>query len=126
MAKGNKNAIPPNPDNPLKQVKRDTRFKPGSSGNPNGRPIKAKCVSSLLYDLLFFNPDKVTASWPEKHTGAMIVAYALYTKMSKGDLTAINIGLDRAEGKVPTPMAITGDDNGAPIKITYKPAKEAE
>ncbi len=110
----------------VKLVSRRTQFKPGKdwTGNANGRPVKAKCVSSLLYDLLFGDPEKVMASWPEKFTGAMHVANALYEKMAKGDLTAINIGLDRAEGKVPTPMAISGDDNGIPIKITYVPVKE--
>ena len=92
-------------------------FKKGAewNGNANGRPPKTKCVSSLLAEILKGNPQKATAKWKQDPTGAMIVAIALFGKMSKGDLTAIKEGLDRVEGRVPQPLQHSGE-NGQPIK----------
>jgi hypothetical protein len=76
-------------------------FQPGNHANPNGRPAKIHCVTSLLAELLNGDPEKVKAKWVKgKPTGAMIVALAMFAKMGRGDLTAIKEGLDRVEGKV--------------------------
>lgn len=107
----------------VKLVSKGTQFKSGAewTGNANGRPRNVQCVTPLLRELLIGDHTEIKQRWGEKPTGAMIVALALYEKMKRGDLTAIKEGLDRVEGRVPTPMAISGDEGGTPIRITYEP-----
>ena len=110
--------------NPAQQGDRDLkgRFVPGQSGNPNGSPKKLQSVSMLLRELIENNPEKVLKKWqkmPCYPTGAMLIAKALFTKMGKGDITAIREGLDRVEGKVKDTHEISGDNGGA-IKIVYE------
>lgn len=110
--------------NPAQQGDRDLkgRFVPGQSGNPNGSPKKPQSVSMLLRELVENNPEKVIQKWqkmPCYPTGAMLIAKALFTKMGKGDITAIREGLDRVEGKVAQPIGVTGKDGGD-IKIVYE------
>ena len=99
--------------NPAQQGDRDLkgRFVPGQSGNPNGSPKKPQSVSMLLRELIENNPEKVLKKWqkmPCYPTGAMLIAKALFTKMGKGDITAIREGLDRVEGKVKDTHEISG------------------
>jgi len=107
---------------PNKTVVRDIngRFTTGNAvANPNGRPKRAHCISDLLYELLHNNPKQVQAKWSKVKdypTGAMIVALEVFKKMGKGDLTAVTIGLDRVEGKVPQRTELTGNDGG-PVKL---------
>jgi hypothetical protein len=92
-------------------------FQKGTTGNPNGRPAKIHCVTSLLAELLNGDPEKVKAKWVKgKPTGAMIVALAMFAKMGRGDLTAIKEGLDRVEGKVKDLVDMTS--NGGSIGHT--------
>jgi hypothetical protein len=109
---------------PAQQETRDSkgRFVPGQSGNPNGSPRKPQSVSMLLRELIEGNPEKVLKKWqkmPCYPTGAMVIAKALFSKMSKGDLTAIKEGLDRIEGKVVQPMNL-GGENGNPLTFTLR------
>jgi len=110
--------------NPAQQGDRDLkgRFVPGQSGNPNGSPKKPQSVSMLLRELVENNPEKILKKWqkmPCYPTGAMLIAKALFTKMGKGDITAIREGLDRVEGKVKDTHEISGENGGA-IKIVYE------
>jgi hypothetical protein len=47
------------PDHPdPKEVGKDTQFKPGESGNPEGRPKGARSLSTIIRDMLE-NPDQL-------------------------------------------------------------------
>jgi len=93
-------------------------------GNRAGRPPRAQCVSHLLRELLDQNPKKAQKKWQELKdypTGAMQVAVALFTKMTKGDIPAIKEGLDRVEGKIAQPIS---GDPGNPLEILHRLSDE--
>ena len=102
-------------------------FPKGTTGNPNGRPPKINCVSSLLAELLQGDPEKVKQKWLKgQPTGAMVVAMAMFGKMGRGDLTAIKEGLDRVEGKVKDTTDITTNGqslNQTTINVVSEKAK---
>ena len=85
----------------------------GEIRNPNGRPSRPNCVSSLLAELIKGDAEKVKAKWlkeTKNHpTGGMIIAMAFFAKMGRGDLTAIKEGLDRVEGRVKEHTDITSN-----------------
>ena len=81
----------------INEVNLSTRYKPGQSGNPAGRPKNS--VTTLLK-----NVDEIT----NQKICDKLIELAL-----KGDLPAIREYLDRTDGKVPLP--ITGGDD--PIRI---------
>src|SRR5262245_38389815 len=87
-------------------------FKPGQSGNPNGRP-KGSSLNRLIKDKLDeANRKKLTSSNGE------VVAETLVAKATKGNLEAIKIVLDRVEGKPRQRIDLGGTDGGAiPISI---------
>ena len=95
-------------------------FQPGNHANPNGRPPRITCVSSLLAELIKGDAVKVKAKWEKETkghpTGGMIVAMALFAKMGRGDMPAIKEGLDRVEGKVKDLVDMTS--NGGSIGHT--------
>jgi len=68
-----------------------TEFKPGQSGNPNGRPKKPPELNKLLADVLGEEKDGITA--------AEAILKALRMKAAKGDIRAAEVLLDRAYGK---------------------------
>jgi len=65
---------------------KDKQFKPGQSGNPNGRPKKLPELDKLLSDV--FGADEMER-----------VLKAVYAKALKGDTRAAEIILDRGYGK---------------------------
>lgn len=67
-------------------------FKPGETGNPNGRPKKLPHLETLLAEILGEEKDGKTA--------AMAILSALRSKASKGDVRAAEVLMDRAWGKV--------------------------
>ena len=74
-------------------------WKPGESGNPNGRPPKEKAISNLIR---------------EKINGAKFVEILL-DKAYEGDMTAIREILNRLEGK-PIEQLNVGGVDGEPLK----------
>lgn len=89
-------------------------FKPGQSGNPNGRPKKLPEIDKLLADVL---------GEDGKNSEAKAILKALLTKAKKGDTRAAEILLDRAYGKPKQPIAIEGE----PIKsFVIKRASERD
>lgn len=68
-----------------------TKFKPGKSGNPNGRPKKLPKLDELLADILTDEEDGVCA--------AKAILIALRKKAMKGDTRAAELLMDRAWGK---------------------------
>jgi hypothetical protein len=69
----------------------DTKFKPGQSGNPNGRPKKLPKLDELLADVLGEDKDGIEA--------AKAILMALRAKATKGDVRAAEVLLERAYGK---------------------------
>ena len=67
-------------------------FKPGISGNPNGRPKKENCVSDLLRN----KGDEIQA---DGKTKLQAVIETLYQRANEGELKAIDMIFDRLEGK---------------------------
>ena len=90
-----------------------TRWKPGQSGNPEGRPPNTKYISDYLREAL----QKQTNG----QSNAELIALALIelskdTKM-RNFAPAIKELLDRTEGKVPETHKIEAD---LPITLVYK------
>ncbi len=107
-------------------------FQPGNHANPNGRPPRITCVSSLLAELIKGEAEKVKAKWLKETkghpTGGMIIAMAFFAKMGRGDLTAIKEGLDRVEGRVTEHIDTTSKGeslNHTTIEVVSPAAKEA-
>src|SRR5262249_28738519 len=67
------------------------RYKPGESGNPNGRPKRTRLTEALLAQL------EQTA--PNEDTVAECIARALILEALKGNVQAIREIGDRTEGK---------------------------
>lgn len=84
-------------------------FKPGQSGNPNGRP-KSKPFKAALQKAL-------DAAGDDKDM-LKLVADALVGKAMMGDVPAIKELADRLDGKVSQP--IDGDGEGGPIVMTWQ------
>ena len=84
-----------------------TEFKPGQSGNPNGRPKKLPELDKLLADVLGEEKDGLTA--------AEAILKALRMKAAKGDIRAAEVLLDRAYGKA---KQVTEEIGNSTIKLT--------
>lgn len=75
-------------------------FKPGQSGNPNGRPKKLPEIDKLLADVLGEDGE---------NNEAKAILKALVVKAKRGDTRAAEILLDRAYGKAKQHIAIEGE-----------------
>lgn len=94
----------------------DYKYKPGESGNPNGRPPNKRYLSELARDLL----KTIRKGDLEGKTTDELVVLALIRKALSGDTRAIEMLHDWTEGKVPDKHQIeTGD-----ISIVYKQVKK--
>jgi len=82
------------------------RWQPGQSGNPNGRPKKDVCITSLVKELLGKDAG-------DGKTYAQLVAEAIVklatTPDARGHVPTIKELLDRMEGKVTQPVATEGE-----------------
>ena len=76
---------------------RDTRFKPGQSGNPKGRPKKDLAISDILNSI---GDEEITnQTTGEVITKRRAVLHTIYSAALKGDLNAAKFIADRTEGK---------------------------
>lgn len=91
-----------------KKMPTGKRFKPGQSGNPKGRPKKAKCIPDLLRKIGDYQtPAELQKSvieyfeLPKDTCVSMAEAVCLkvYMKAMEGQSWAINFIADRTEGK---------------------------
>ena len=82
-----------------------TRFKPGQSGNPGGRP-KGISMSKVLTDELSVEE-------------ARKVIRAVVRRAKKGDVKAASLLFDRTDGKAPQPLEHSGE-GGGPIRVALK------
>lgn len=83
-----------------------TEFKPGQSGNPNGRPKKLPELDKLLADLLGEPSD-------DGLTAADSILKAMYKRALKGDTKAAELLLNRAYGK-------PKDNEGKPTEMIIR------
>ena len=102
----------PNPENVAPY-----KFKPGQSGNPNGRPKKIPELDKLLAEVLGEEKDGITA--------AEAILKRLRQQAAAGNIRAAEVLLDRAYGKAKQPMEHTGKD-GAPIVYQVLPETARE
>lgn len=86
------------------------RWLPGTSGNPNGRPVRRATIIDEIARLL-----------EEEHNGktlARIVAEVLVRNAVRGDVRAIRELIDRLHGKAVQPVAGLGPDGSVrPVTI---------
>lgn len=86
------------------------QFKPGQSGNPNGRPKKLPKLDELLADILGEEKDGVTA--------AEAILKRLRVQAAQGNLKAAEMLLDRAYGKARQSVEISGNPD-QPLVIKF-------
>lgn len=86
------------------------RFKPGQSGNPNGRPKKLPKLDDLLADILGEEKDGITA--------AEAILKRLRVQAAQGNLKAAEILLDRAYGKARQSVEVSGNAD-QPLVIKF-------
>jgi hypothetical protein len=100
-----------------------TQWRPGQSGNPNGRPKKAACLTTLLKEELERpvtdqNLLKTVGGNVGDVTWAQMIAIALIRKAAKGNERAAEIIFDRAEGKV-RPSPVFEPTEAQPVNYDY-------
>lgn len=84
-------------------VKQDTRFKPGVSGNPKGKPKGARHFSTLIKEAI-----QKVADGDAEPTDILIVRQ-LAKKAKEGDLKAMDIVFDRVDGKAEQTINLDGE-----------------
>ena len=91
--------------------KEDTQWKPGQSGNPNGRPPKAWTMSSLIEEAL----EEVEAQSGKSFKS--LVAKRLAHMAVGGDIQAIKEINDRIDGRPQQKTDLTS--GGKPIEVSF-------
>lgn len=89
--------------------KEDTQWKPGQSGNPNGRPPKAWTMSSLIEEALEDVEQETGKSYKS------LVAKKLATMALSGDIQAIKEVNDRIDGRPHQSIKHSGEIKGNSI-----------
>jgi hypothetical protein len=87
-------------------------YKPGQCGNPKGRPKKLPALDQLL--------DEVLGSENKGRTEAHQILTALLKRAKRGDVQAAKVLLERAYGKVPQPINLTGTLNIDAADINFE------
>ena len=83
-----------------------TTWKPGQSGNPKGRPPKARCLTDCLRDVLA----ETVEVRGQRLTKAQVIASILLGKAIRGSMDAIRLIFDRTEGRPPLMESLFGDE----------------
>ncbi len=73
----------------------ETQFKPGQSGNPNGRPRGSLNLRTLIKKVL---DDEITDDQGNKTTRGLLIVKAMVEKAEKGDVAAFKALAERMEG----------------------------
>jgi hypothetical protein len=76
-----------------------TAFKPGQSGNPNGRPKKKICIPDLLREIGNAESDYGIGDDGKRITRLRSVLLKVYQLAEGGNLDAVKFIADRTEGK---------------------------
>jgi len=89
----------------------ETRWKPGQSGNPNGRPPKAVSIVSWLKEYA----DLVVPSDKRKRTRAQVLADAIWMAALRGDKDARKMIVEHIDGR-PVERQEHAGPGGGPIQ----------
>ena len=84
-------------------------WKPGESGNPNGRPLKIKTIPDILHKI---GEEEGTV---DGKTKLYVIMYKVFQYALEGKPWAVQFIADRTEGKAKEFKEIT--HNNQPIKI---------
>lgn len=99
------------------------KFKPGESGNPNGRPKKADCLTSLLKEeiekLCPFKKTEQIKKYGRQLTWKEMIVISTLSLAVKGVPVAFKEVWGRVDGKVAQP---SDGDEEQPITINLVPA----
>ena len=95
----------------ITEIGKETRFKPGETGNPNGRPKGSKNLKTMLIELLSAQDSEGEHSRP-------IVMQLFRKAFRDGDMRALQEIIERIEGKVANKIEGTGVGNKI-INIVY-------
>lgn len=87
---------------------RDTQFKPGESGNPNGRPKKGYSITEWFKEMLDSAPEVKDA-----------IGKSIMKKALEGDTAAQKLIWNYMDGAPPQNLNIGGQD-GNSLKITIE------
>lgn len=87
------------------------RWKPGQSGNPNGRPPKAKSLTDLLRN-------RVAAKGPDGKPNMEAITDKVMQLALAGERWAVELIYDRLEGKPAQALELTGDE-AKPVIFRY-------
>lgn len=98
------------PDKQICNRSKDTRWKPGQSGNPKGRPKKDVCLTSLVKKQLDEVPEIMISGKPNDKTWRELIVTAWLVAAYKGNPTYFRELMDRLEGKVPMPITGSGGE----------------
>lgn len=99
----------------------ETRFQPGQSGNPRGRPKGAKGVKTLTIEVLGTRMPVKTAAGEKKMNAAEFSLHKLRELAAKNNLAAILAVLERWQRAVPD---IVEETIGSPVAT--RPASETD
>lgn len=94
---------------------KDTRFKPGQSGNPAGRPKGRKTLTSLLKDELYKTAVDMKTGQPilvdgqEVTWADLLIKQSLYKGIIKGKKEEHQMIYDRIEGKAMARIQLSDD-----------------
>lgn len=95
--------------NPNAKPPPEHQFKPGQSGNPKGRPVGARGLSTILREMLEEEIDvNIDGTKQRKQFGDVIIR-KLLKKANDGDIRAITEIFDRVEGKAKQANEVRGD-----------------
>ncbi|MFC1916898.1 DUF5681 domain-containing protein [Chloroflexota bacterium] len=96
---------------------KDTRWKPGQSGNPKGRPKNTVYISEMLRDQLDQVPETINGK-PNTMTWRDLICESILRAAVRGNQPAITKELlDRIEGKVTDKYDVTSREDSALIRL---------
>ncbi len=95
-------------------------FQKGQSGNPKGRPKKGMSWSDVLKEMA----DEEIEGDANVKTKMQIIASRLWKKANEGDLKAIEMLMDRIDGKAK--QSVDHTTNGESMNLTISFVKSDE
>jgi hypothetical protein len=102
---------------------KDTQFKPGESGNPNGRPKKGDSWADILKEALSEEVDYKG----DKKTYKRLIAEVLRKHALKGDPRHLQMIMDRMDGKPNQKIEAEGDIKiNSPMAEAIKALREKD
>uniref|UniRef100_UPI003B51DF32 DUF5681 domain-containing protein n=1 Tax=Roseovarius indicus TaxID=540747 RepID=UPI003B51DF32 len=101
---------------------KETQFKPGKSGNPKGRPRRAKNIDTMLRDALM-EMIEVTENGKRKR---LTKIEALFTKCLNGALKGDQRAIDRVFRVIQALRAAQSAENADGLAANHVPASDSE